>query len=66
MIGGPELPAAAALLTQLISALLFGISPLDPTSFVVAPLVLLPVVILASLWPAALAARTDPARVLRQ
>jgi len=57
---------ASALLTRLIAAMLFGVSPLDPTSFVVAPLLLLPVVVVASLWPAAIAARTDPARVLRQ
>jgi len=57
---------ASALVTRLMSAMLFGVSPLDPTSFVVAPLLLLPVVVVASLWPAAIAARTDPARVLRQ
>jgi predicted permease len=58
--------AAAAFLTQLLSALLFGITPLDPLSFAVAPLLLLPVIVLACLVPAAIAARTDPAQVLRQ
>jgi ABC-type antimicrobial peptide transport system permease subunit len=57
---------AAAFLTQLLSALLFGITPLDAASFLAAPLLLLPVVLLACLLPAAIAARTDPAQVLRQ
>lgn len=53
-------------LTRLMSAMLFGIGPFDPASFVAAPLLMLPVVVIACLWPAAIAARTDPARVLRQ
>ena len=58
--------AASAGLTRLMSAMLVGIGPLDVASFVVAPLLLLPVVVLACLWPAAIAARTDPALMLRQ
>jgi hypothetical protein len=46
--------------------MLFGIGPLDLASFVAAPLLLLPVVVLACLWPAAIAARTDPSLMLRQ
>jgi putative ABC transport system permease protein len=57
---------ASAALTRLISAMLFGIGPLDLASFVAAPLLLLPVVVLACLWPATMAARTDPSLMLRQ
>ena len=56
----------SALFTRLMSAMLFGVTPLDAASFVVAPLVLLPVVLFACLWPAAIAARADPAHALRQ
>ncbi len=57
---------ASAGLTRLMSAMLFGIGPLDLVSFAAAPLVLLPVVVLACLRPAAIAARTDPSLTLRQ
>lgn len=57
---------ASLWLTRFLSAMLFGVEPVDAASFVAAPLLLLPVVLLACLWPAANAARTDPARVLRQ
>jgi putative ABC transport system permease protein len=58
--------AASALVTDLMTAMLFGVAPHDPASFIVAPLLLLPVVVVACLWPAAVAARTDPSLVLRQ
>jgi ABC-type antimicrobial peptide transport system permease subunit len=57
--------AVAAFLTRLMSAVLFGVTPLDPASFLLAPVVLFPVVVIACLRPAVIAARTDPARVLR-
>lgn len=57
--------AASALLTRLMSSVLFGVAPLDPLSFAAAPLALLPVVVLACLVPAAAAARTNPANMLR-
>jgi predicted permease len=57
--------AAAALLAGLLSHLLFGIDPLDPAAFVLAPLVLSGVAALAWLLPAMRAMRIDPARVLR-
>jgi putative ABC transport system permease protein len=57
---------AAAGLTRVMAAMLFGIGPFDPTSFIAAPLLLLPVVVLACVWPAAIAARTDPSRLLRE
>ena len=58
--------ATSAALTRLMSAMLFGIGPLDLASFAAAPLLLLPVVVLACLWPALIAARTDPSLMLRQ
>jgi hypothetical protein len=56
---------AAAGLTRLMQGVLFGIVPLDPVSFLAAPLVLIPVALLACLIPASRAARTDPAEALR-
>jgi putative ABC transport system permease protein len=44
---------------------LYGVSPLDPLAFVVAPVVLLTVAVLASLLPARRAARVDPVIALR-
>ena len=58
--------ATSAALTRLMSAMLFGIGPLDVASFAAAPLLLLPVVVLACLWPALIAARTDPSLMLRR
>lgn len=52
-------------LTRLLEGLLFGITPLDALSFTLAPVVVLPAVIAASLVPALRAASTDPAIVLR-
>jgi predicted permease len=56
---------AAALLTRLMSGLLFGVQPIDAPSFIGAPLVLLMVALLACLLPARRAARVDPAEALR-
>lgn len=56
---------AAAGLTRLLEGLLFGITPLDVLSFTLAPLVLLPAALAATLGPALRAASTDPAIVLR-
>ena len=58
------LPAAAAA-CQLLKALLFGIDPIDPLTFVSVPLVLLVVAAAASYLPAARAARLDPTVSLR-
>jgi predicted permease len=56
---------AAAALMQLITKLLFGISPLDPLTFVAVPLVLATAAALASYLPARRAAGVDPAGALR-
>jgi putative ABC transport system permease protein len=57
--------AGAAVLTRLMRAALFGIAPLDPVSFALAPMVLVPIALAACLLPAARAAAADPAEVLR-
>jgi predicted permease len=57
--------AAAAGLTQLMKSLLYGISPLDPFTFIVIPLVLIASAVLASYLPARHAASVDPVEALR-
>ena len=57
--------AASAALAGLMSRLLFGIDPLDPASFAIAPAILLAVAIAACVVPARRAAATDPAEALR-
>jgi len=44
---------------------LFGVTPLDPVSFVSGPIVLIPVALVACAIPALRAASTDPAEALR-
>jgi putative ABC transport system permease protein len=56
---------AAAALTRLMQAALFGVTPLDPLSFVAAPLLLLPVALAACWLPASRAASIDPSDALR-
>lgn len=50
---------------RLMQGLLFGVEPLDPWAFVLAPLPLLAVALVATLVPARRAAVTDPADALR-
>jgi predicted permease len=57
--------AAAAGLVRLIKTLLFGVSPLDPVSFVAVPLVLAAAAALASYLPARRAASVNPVEALR-
>ena len=57
--------AGAFALTRLLSSLLFGITAVDPVTFLAVPLVLAAAALLASYLPANRAARTDPAVVLR-
>jgi hypothetical protein len=56
-------PSAA--LVRSLSTLLFGVPPLDPVTFVVAPLTLTVVALLACLAPAVRALSTDPVAALR-
>ncbi|HVU46650.1 MAG TPA: ABC transporter permease [Terracidiphilus sp.] len=55
----------AAALTQLIRTLLFGVSPLDPITFIAVPVVIAAAAMLASYLPARRAAAIDPVDALR-
>jgi putative ABC transport system permease protein len=57
--------AGSAALVRSLSALLFGVPPLDPLTFVVAPLALTAIAMLACLAPAIRALRADPIAALR-
>ena len=57
--------AAAFGLTRLLSTLLFGVKPWDPTVFLAAPPILAAVALLAVWIPAARASRVDPVLALR-
>jgi predicted permease len=57
--------AAAAGLTRLMKSVLFGISPVDPLTYAVVPVVLVAATVLASYLPARRAAAVDPVRTLR-
>jgi predicted permease len=56
---------AAAALMRLMKTLLFGISPLDPLTFLAVPLILAIAAALASYLPARRAAGVDPVEALR-
>jgi putative ABC transport system permease protein len=55
----------AAAANRLLTSLLYGVSPLDATTFAAIPLVLVLVALLASYLPARRAARVDPIIALR-
>jgi ABC-type antimicrobial peptide transport system permease subunit len=57
--------AVAAVVTRLMSTLLYGITPLDPATYIAVPLVLLTATVLASYVPARRAASVDPVEALR-
>ncbi len=56
---------AAAAIVQSMRALLFGVSPLDPLSFAVVPLILVLAAALASFLPASRATAVNPAEALK-
>jgi predicted permease len=56
---------AAAGLTRLMSTVLYGITPLDPVTYVAMPVVLMTATVLASYLPARRAASVDPVETLR-
>jgi predicted permease len=56
---------AAAGLTRLMSTLLYGITPLDPMTYAVVPVILVVATILASYLPARRAVSVDPVEALR-
>jgi hypothetical protein len=57
--------AAAALLVESLSKILYGVGPFDPTTFTVVPLALALAAALACVGPARRAASIDPIRALR-
>ena len=57
--------AVASGLTHLIKSLLFGVSPLDPLTLTMVPLVLLLTALVACYVPARRAATADPKAALR-
>jgi hypothetical protein len=56
---------AAAGLTRLMSSLLYGITPLDPVTYVAVPMVLVTATVVASYLPARRAASVEPVEALR-
>lgn len=58
--------AGAAAMSSLMQGALFGVTPLDPISFALAPAVLLPVAFAACFVPALRASRVGPAEALRE
>jgi ABC-type antimicrobial peptide transport system permease subunit len=57
--------AAAFGFTRLMDSVLFGVTPLDPATFLLVPVILAVVAALASYLPARTAVRVDPIETLR-
>jgi putative ABC transport system permease protein len=58
--------AGAWALTRYIKSILYGVTPLDASSFALAPVVLLAAVLAATIGPARHASKIDPIRSLRE
>ena len=58
--------AASFALARFTTALVFGVTPHDATTFTIVPLVLAAVAAIAAIVPAQRAARVDPMRALRE
>ncbi|HKE27703.1 MAG TPA: ABC transporter permease [Bryobacteraceae bacterium] len=56
---------AAAVLTRLMRSLLFGVTPMDPTTFAVVPLTLLVATLAACYLPARRVSAVDPVKCMR-
>ena len=57
---------AALFLTRFLESVLYGVTAMDPITFVAAPLLLSAVAVLASLSPARRASRLDPVQTLKR
>jgi len=57
---------AAWVLTRYVRSMLFGVTEMDATTFVLAPVLLAAIVLIACGAPARHAARIDPIRTLRE
>jgi putative ABC transport system permease protein len=57
--------AVAAAVTRSLQSLLFAVTPLDPATFIGAPILLAAIALLACYLPARRAARIDPMIALR-
>jgi putative ABC transport system permease protein len=56
----------AAAMGQGLTGMLFGVTPLDPSTFAAVLALVIAIGALASVWPAVRAARVDPIQVLRE
>jgi len=57
--------AAAAVATRALRSLLFGVSAIDPVTFLAVPVILTATALVASWIPASRVARADPAEALQ-